>query len=519
LDRSDFDEKITQISKSIFSYCLTRTSDRYEAEDLAQDIIVELVKSVGNIRDDKAFYAFMWSVAGNVYAMWCRKKSRNATVELNDDFADDKNYFDVDNDDLFLLRRELSLLSEKYRKVVIAYYLDRKSCFEISSFLDISESMVKYLLFKARKILKDGISMERNYGEQSYNPKNLTIMYRGMGPNKFWGLINDKKIPQNILWACYNDNLSSEEISLQIGVALPYLETEIRILENAKLLIQKNGKYNTNIIIFTKEFNQELSEKVEKFQEKIADIIFNFIAINEEKIKNINFHMSDMTKNSFYWHVSCMFFWLLDTIIAKKYLHFDYPISAFGEKALVWGDECPNAIFNHCCLNKADDFLDEGEMRFLDYLPNIKSDNNYFCRNQKIAKLFIKLAKGATLDFNEYEKEFIADLIKNGYVKKDNDRFIVTTPVYTKNQINSLYSILQSMTEELSEYVDQIYKNAEIILINHIPLHLKKYLTEILCMRMFGDVIGASAEIMIRKDCLKTSWNALEMPTVFVVLD
>ena len=68
---------------------------------------------------------------------------------------------------LFLLRRELALLAEKYRKAVVLYYIESKSCLEISDCLGISESMVKYLLFKSRQILKEGMRMERNYGRQS----------------------------------------------------------------------------------------------------------------------------------------------------------------------------------------------------------------------------------------------------------------------------------------------------------------------------------------------------------------
>ena len=67
MNESQLYEQITEVSKTIFSFCLTKTSNRQDAEDLSQDIILELFKSVNNIRDDKAFYGFMWAVAENVY--------------------------------------------------------------------------------------------------------------------------------------------------------------------------------------------------------------------------------------------------------------------------------------------------------------------------------------------------------------------------------------------------------------------------------------------------------------------
>ena len=78
-------EKIADASRTIFSYCMAKTPNRMEAEDLCQDILLELIRSSGSIRDSKAFYGFMWAVAGNVYKHWCRKKAKPQTCELTED--------------------------------------------------------------------------------------------------------------------------------------------------------------------------------------------------------------------------------------------------------------------------------------------------------------------------------------------------------------------------------------------------------------------------------------------------
>lgn len=67
-------------------------------------------------------------------------------------------------------RRELSLLSQTHREVSVAYYIHHKTCSEIAKEQHISVDMVKYHLFKTRKLLKEGIGMTRNLGEKSYNP-------------------------------------------------------------------------------------------------------------------------------------------------------------------------------------------------------------------------------------------------------------------------------------------------------------------------------------------------------------
>ena len=154
----NLNEKIADASKTIFSYCMAKTSSRMDAEDLCQDILCELVRSSENIRDSKAFYGFMWAVAGNVYKQWCRKKSKLQTCELTEDIPSEESVLDKvlaneENSNLYLLRRELTLLSKKYRQAVILYYINRKSCSEISQSLCISESRVKYLLFRSSRFL------------------------------------------------------------------------------------------------------------------------------------------------------------------------------------------------------------------------------------------------------------------------------------------------------------------------------------------------------------------------------
>jgi RNA polymerase sigma factor (sigma-70 family) len=478
--------------------------------------MTELVKSVNNIRDEKAFYGFMWAVAGKVYAMWCRKK-RNA-YPLTDNLTEAADGFAIDNNgDLFLLRRELTLLSDKYRKAVILYYLESKSCRQISFSLGISESMVKHLLFKARKILKEGMDMERNFGEQSYNPKNLTLLYVGEGPNKFWEITGNKKIPQNIMWACYNDSLTAEEISLQIGVSLPYMEGEVKTLLDAGLLIKKGNRFSTNVIIFTDEFKADLAVKVEKKQEAVAETLHRFIVSNEEKLRSTGFHMNDMPFNSFAWHITCAVLWHLFDRIDVAFE--DYPVTAFGEKAFVWGDESPSGVLNFNVMSKENGFLDEGEIRFFNYLPNSTHDPFNFYRNPKLANFYVKLAAGKVNNPNEYEKEFIADFIKHGYAVKNSGNITVTMPVYTKRQKGELDALLLPLAGELYAVAGEIQKAAEAVLRNHIPLHLKKQTYGIIRMRMFDDVIVAAIENKRRRDYLKPNWGAGELPTAYMVFE
>lgn len=303
MNQRELDEKITEASKVILTYCISHTSSYCDAEDLSQEILCEIIKSSTNLRDDSAFYGFMWSVARNVYRQWYRKKLSVNECELTDEIAECAGWLDVDFDektDVQCLRRELTLLAEKYRRAVILYYIENKSCLEIAQILSVSESMVKYLLFKSRKILKEGMLMERRFGELSYNPRKLIPMYSGEGPNCFYSFM-DNLLRQNIVLACYNDSLTAEQISLETGLPLPYLDDNIREMTEREVLLQTGRRYLANIVIVNRECSEDICRKVLAEYDTIANLIIEFVDSYMEKYVKMGFYGADFSENALRW--------------------------------------------------------------------------------------------------------------------------------------------------------------------------------------------------------------------------
>lgn len=521
MERDNFESRTAQISKSILSYCMARTSNEHEAEDLAQDILLELTRSVQNIRDDKAFYGFMWSVAKNVYKQWYRKKLRNRECELTDNIYDPENAFDIildEHSDLYLLRRELSLLSEKYRRATILYYLENRSCSEISSSLSVSESMVKYLLFKSRKILRDGMNMERNYGEQSYNPKNLNLMYMGEGPNKYWELLNGNKIRQNILWACYNDSLTEEEIALQIGVALPYIEDDIKLLLDVWLLKKEGKHYRTNIIILTSDFEAEKAIKLLPLQKQIAEKLENFISQNETEIRSIGFCGSNMSLASLKWHMATMI--LLDAYSAadgKYFTNAKRPLTAFGEHAYIWGSENIKGGFN-CCTIQAEEWHTDISIFFMDWDSRTELHHSDFYSNVKWVKMYDKICHGNIANLSEFEQEIAAEMIRKGYVAKTDNTILPAMPVYSEKQYKEMIALQKFVVEEIVNIFERIQESVADILTNHVPVHLKKSVGEIAAMSLFHDGTSLPASLLVQNGFLSADWFPGEIATSYAII-
>ncbi len=260
---------VSENMKTIFAYALNRLSNQEDAEELTSEIMLAILSSADNLKDDNAIYGFVWAIASNTYKKFLAKKKKSIYVEMDDTMAcnnDDIGDLVLLDEETQKLRRELSLLSKEYRICTVAYYFQHMGCKEIAENNNFSPEMVKYYLFKSRKILKEGIDMERQYGEKSFNPSafEFRVIFEKQANMEYVKLFN-RRITGNILVSAYYTPVTVQELSLELGIPAAYLEDELDLLERHGLIIKDGkNKYQTNIIIFTKNYEDELAEKTKK---------------------------------------------------------------------------------------------------------------------------------------------------------------------------------------------------------------------------------------------------------------
>lgn len=345
MDSIKLEQLITENMKSIFGFALTRLGNVSEAEWLASDIIYEIVRSAPNLKDEERFYGFMWKIAENVYMDYLRKKTKNAsrTAKLDKNIADESESVleeIVKKEELNLLRRELSLLSKQYREATVLYYIENLSCSEVAKKLQISAEMVKYYLFHARKIIREGMNMERLFGEKSYKPCGFEIDYWGLvkfNPNAF-SAFRERKIKGNILLAAYYSPVTIQEISIELGVALPYLEDEIKLLVDCEYIVCKNGKYLTNIPIFTldctNKIDRNLKDLIQESAQKITAVYDEFDVRFGNRFANTNLARWQKV-------LMCMHFALMETENALKSKYGKITENSTG---VIWGRSFESSV-------------------------------------------------------------------------------------------------------------------------------------------------------------------------------
>lgn len=324
----------------IFYYCLRKTGDSHEAEELASDITFQVLTALHEGVEVMNFPAWVWQIARNRYALWAKTRRRrgehesfidpddpetenlltaggyNTTPSVADEYARDE--------EMAILRRELAFLGRDYREVVVAYYIEDRSVKDIAEALGEPEGTVKSRLFRSRNLLKEGMKMAREFGPKSYKPEEVRFVSSGGQASGLPFSAVQRMLPKNILLEASNNPSTAEELSVAVGVAMPYMEEEIAALVDAQLLKQVGNRYVTNFFIESRDLQAAIRNKLmmltRDWAERYDTVMEKAIPIYREGC----FVPKGMTNGEMKWHLALE---LLDQCVCGCQGHtHDFPV-------------------------------------------------------------------------------------------------------------------------------------------------------------------------------------------------
>lgn len=451
---------LSENMNTLYMWSLSKTEDTYKAEDLCSEIVIEVLKSAERLRCDDAFFGFLWQVASNVYKLSLRKSKKHNYSELVENIKDECDFTEelFELEEANSLRRELSILSNEYRNCTVSYYYDNLSCKEISEKYGISCEMVKYYLFKSRKILKEGIAMERQFGEKSFNPAvfHLETVYSG-SENYVYNILFNRKLPGQILLTAYYKPITVEQLSVELGVASVYLEDELEVLEKFEFIKKENKKYITNIIILTKAFEASLHQKLStELNSELTDIL-NCLKSKLVEIRRIGFDGCQLDDMTLLWDMYAF-------ITMRATWHND---KGAGKWKTLY--DKTTGIHYGCDFKSA-----EKNPRY----------SYYTFAGQSICDNGIKTTyigwKGLTSHMN-YSK-----LVDENYLK---EIFGIKFPAFTRDEIQLLQALLADEQEAMNKLVGKACEISTNLLIEHSPEHLEEQINiQYPCFNVWSNV-------------------------------
>ena len=150
-DQLAFRELYEEVSRPIMAYCLSFTRDMDDAKDLFQQTMTAVFEHRHQYRNNNLM-AWIFAIARNACRTWERKKRRFSPLDHEPMWDNDVDTVEH-TETVSIVQAAILDLPDDFRTVILLRYFGEMSIREISESENISESLVKVRLFRARERL------------------------------------------------------------------------------------------------------------------------------------------------------------------------------------------------------------------------------------------------------------------------------------------------------------------------------------------------------------------------------
>jgi len=169
-DATAFERLYENHHRRVFSLCLRMLGDRTQAEDLTQDVFLQLYRKIGSFRGDSAFTTWLHRMTVNQVLMHFRK--RGTKLEHTSEEGDFTNVIEtpiqstrrISMVDRLALEKAISELPTGYRTMFVLHDIEGYQHEEIATLLNVSIGTSKSQLHKARMRLRELLSKKTVQG-------------------------------------------------------------------------------------------------------------------------------------------------------------------------------------------------------------------------------------------------------------------------------------------------------------------------------------------------------------------
>ncbi len=148
---------VRKYSGFIFRLAYQNLKNRFDAEDILQEVSIALVKNNAPLSDEEHLKSWLVTVTINKCRNFKRSNKLRAYVPLDE-------CFELEAPKAQKIMEELWQLPEKYRNVIYLYYYESFKISEIAEILSEKPNTIGTRLKRARKALGIILEKEDNYG-------------------------------------------------------------------------------------------------------------------------------------------------------------------------------------------------------------------------------------------------------------------------------------------------------------------------------------------------------------------
>lgn len=168
-DESTFAQLLNEFEQKVFATCISFVPNKEDAEDIAQEVFLEVFRSVNKFKGDSKLSTWIYKITTNKCLEFIRKKNSKKRFAFmqrilgNEILIDKTSYFtEVNHPGVLLENKEksaiifkaINTLPENQKVIFTLAKVDGKSYQEIVEITGKSLSSVESILFRAKKQLQ-----------------------------------------------------------------------------------------------------------------------------------------------------------------------------------------------------------------------------------------------------------------------------------------------------------------------------------------------------------------------------
>ena len=504
------ENKIIPYIEPIFRFCCKRLSNRYDAEDLAGEIICHILDGMSKYQIE-SLDAWVWRIAYNRYARFIDNRNKNQTIlSCDDELFDIADYSDSDEDDTReqyeTVFRYLHTLSSEYKNIFVDYYIGELSVRNLARKYSLPETTIKWRLNVGRKKIKDRIGedkMDKIYQRINWN---TTVCNGNMDSDAYL----HTQIARAICLAAYEMPLTVEEISIRTGIPTMYIEDELPRLEYGDAICKVGSKYVTNFIIFSLKNRKQTEDISASAVNMLADKFEAIFKEAADKIGTVDFYGNDFGMGRLgYIVVPYVLRHKIRDVKSNRLKLENGPCPPRKDGGYGWfiveetADENENsAEYSTGCNANSDEKSPALQIYY--YWISKYFDYNVY-NNNGIRRMLetgaIKNMTNGMIPKDALSDEDAAHFVKNNLLTLSEGNLYLNIPYFTKEQFAkfiSLFDMTDEKTDELlAEWVGSVRKNFE----SFVPKHLHSQINQWVNYYLY-QIIGYVTDELIRRGVL-----------------
>ncbi|HVK50103.1 MAG TPA: sigma-70 family RNA polymerase sigma factor [Pseudobacter sp.] len=174
-EKALFADLVKKYQNFVFTIAGRYTSNREDAEEIAQDVFVKAYKNLADFRGDSKFSTWLYTITSTTCISFLRKKKltvhsldQEHVFELADSQDSSFRANQVEQKSrLQMVNQAIQMLSPDDAKVITLFYKGEQSLDEIGQIMGLDPNTVKVKLHRARQRLKN--KMEEHFLEEVKN--------------------------------------------------------------------------------------------------------------------------------------------------------------------------------------------------------------------------------------------------------------------------------------------------------------------------------------------------------------